>query len=82
MGISIKFIHKRPKRLGIGSRVPKSTIPDGDNLLKLVLDALEGIIYKNDGQFCKYNVEDWYGDSEDSPQIIITISTVSVTHTK
>jgi len=67
MGIKAIFVHRRPKALKGTDRIPKHTRPDGDNLLKLVLDACEGIIYKCDGQFCLYHVEDWYGEPNESP---------------
>lgn len=67
MGIKIIFVHRRPNSLKGVDRIPKHTRPDGDNLLKLVLDACEGIIYKCDGQFCMYHIEDWYASPNESP---------------
>ncbi len=34
------FIHHRPKRLGKGPQVPKTTKPDLDNLIKMLLDGI------------------------------------------
>ena len=77
MGIKLICIHKRPKNLKGDGRVPKGTRPDGDNLLKLVLDACEGIVYRNDGQFCQYHVEDWYGKPKEAPHILLSLYVIS-----
>ena len=71
LGIKAIFVHKRPKKFGTGKRIPKSTRPDGDNLLKLVCDACEGILYHCDGQFTYYQVEDWYAASDETPKTIL-----------
>ena len=34
------FVHPRPKRLGKGPQVPKTTKPDLDNLIKMLLDGI------------------------------------------
>ena len=78
LAIEARFVHKRPKRIKTDGRVPKDTIPDTDNLLKLLLDALEGIIYKNDKQFCKFIVEDWFAAKDENPHIYVKISRVIV----
>ena len=44
--------------------------PDADNLAKFVLDALNGIYYKDDSQIYYLNVEKKYGD-EDSVRVQI-----------
>lgn len=36
--------------------------PDGDNVLKLVGDALNHIIWEDDGQVVRATVEKWYSD--------------------
>jgi len=40
---------------------PHTSKPDTDNLLKSVLDALEGTIYKNDSQIYSINTKKVYG---------------------
>tara|TARA_R110002060_G_scaffold60370_1_gene70048 strand:- start:145 stop:552 length:408 start_codon:yes stop_codon:yes gene_type:complete len=67
------FVHKRPKAMKGLERVPKFTRPDGDNLLKTVMDSMEGIVYKNDGQFCSLYMEDWYASKEEPPSINLQI---------
>lgn len=48
------------------------TKPDLDNLLKAVLDSMEGYVYKNDSQITKYAIEKLYAD-ECPPRIELTI---------
>ncbi len=38
--------------------------PDIDNVAKVVLDALNKIVFKDDNQICKINVEKKYGEEE------------------
>jgi Holliday junction resolvase RusA-like endonuclease len=69
MGIKAVFVHKRPKNLKGSERIPKHTRPDGDNLVKTLTDAMEGIVYKNDGQICFWYIEDWYAKPNENPGI-------------
>ena len=73
LALTAIFIHRRPKALKGKERIPKSTRPDGDNLLKTVMDSLEGIVFKNDGQFCSIHFEDWYASKDESPSVILKI---------
>ena len=43
--------------------VPKTTKPDQDNLVKLLNDALEGIVYLKDSQVWKLTSMKIYGDT-------------------
>ena len=76
MGIKLVFVHKRPKNLKGTARKLKATLPDGDNLLKLVLDSCQGIVYKNDGQFCVFHILDYYASKDESPHIEAIFSTI------
>lgn len=73
IGIKVVFIHKRPKNLKGSERVLKHTRPDGDNLVKTVTDAIEGIVYKNDGQICFWHMEDWYAKREEQACIMLDL---------
>lgn len=60
-------------------RMPKRTIPDGDNCLKTILDGLAGppkkncpAAYKNDSQVVEASVRSIYGP-EDCTQVKITV---------
>jgi Holliday junction resolvase RusA-like endonuclease len=53
---------------------PKISRPDIDNLCKLVLDALNGVAYNDDGQVCVLLAEKRYigPDDQAGTEIIIT----------
>ena len=52
---------KKKREASIGQ--PHICKPDTDNLLKSVLDALEGTIYKNDSQIYSINASKVYGSN-------------------
>lgn len=41
--------------------LPKATKPDADNIAKLVLDALNGLAWRDDAQVCDLSVRKVYG---------------------
>lgn len=45
--------------------------PDGDNLVKLVMDAMNGLVYKDDGQVYRSSFEKVY--ASDKPAVGLTI---------
>jgi Holliday junction resolvase RusA-like endonuclease len=53
--VEIRLDIERPKSWP-KRRVHASTKPDVDNMAKLCLDAMEGIVYKNDSQVVELNV--------------------------
>lgn len=55
------FSKKKIKEIEGGTIIHKATKPDLDNTQKLVLDALEGIVYTNDSRICRTYVEKIYG---------------------
>lgn len=40
------------------------TKPDADNVIKLVLDAMNGVAYKDDAQVCSVTCEKFYSDRD------------------
>jgi Holliday junction resolvase RusA-like endonuclease len=69
--VKIRFNYEYPKKLSQEKRLLadlemlyKSTRPDLDNLAKLVLDAMNGLIYFDDGQVCKLVCEKRYSKQE------------------
>lgn len=54
-------------------RKPKPTKPDCDNLAKSTLDALNGLLFKDDGQVVKLSVEKWHANGDEQPRVEITI---------
>ena len=64
VNMSITYAFRRPQSLSKkerneidgGKTVPKTTKPDIDNLTKAILDALNGIAWKDDAQVTQINV--------------------------
>lgn len=54
-------------------RKPKATKPDCDNLAKSVLDSLNGLLYRDDGQVVKLVVEKWHASGMEQPRVEIVI---------
>ncbi len=72
------FVHVRPKRLNTkrttAARIPKTTKPDIDNLLKTVMDGLtRGQAWHDDNQVCVVRCEDYYAAKDELPKTIIQI---------
>ena len=65
VNMNIIYAFRRPKSLSKkerneidgGKTVPKTTKPDIDNLTKAILDALNGIVWKDDAQVTQINVQ-------------------------
>ena len=62
--------HNKKRRL---HREYKTTKPDSDNLGKSILDALNEIAYKDDGQVWYLTVKKWYCGPYDQPGAVISI---------
>ena len=67
--IEATFYRERPKHLPKRITMPV-TRPDYDNYAKLLTDALEKYIYKNDSQICTALIKKRFGDP---PRIELTI---------
>ena len=52
---------ERPRFVNNGQRLSVYT-PDGDNILKAVADALNGVCYKDDKCLIKMSIEKFYSD--------------------
>lgn len=59
--VSLSFYFKRPKSLSKKCLYHVKR-PDIDNIIKSILDALEGVIYKNDSQVVELHATKSYGD--------------------
>ena len=65
VNMNIIYAFRRPQSLSKKERneidngkiVPKTTKPDIDNLTKAILDALNGIVWKDDAQVTQINVQ-------------------------
>lgn len=70
--VSMTFCHKRPGRLNrkkdTVARIPKTTKPDIDNMIKMVLDVLtKAEAWNDDNQVVCVHAEDWYCSKEEEP---------------
>lgn len=54
-------LSKRKKREAIAGLIMPTTKPDGDNILKVVMDALNGLAYDDDKQVVKMGIIKVYG---------------------
>ena len=65
VNMNIVYAFRRPQSLSKkerneidgGKTVPKTTKPDIDNLTKAILDALNGIVWKDDAQVAQINIQ-------------------------
>lgn len=63
----------RPKKLrALANIVKKITRPDIDNVMKSVMDGLNGVAWKDDGQIWKLTAVKLYGDT---PRVEVVIET-------
>ena len=70
--LKIIFNLKRPKSVPKSKRFHPIVKPDIDNLVKSVMDAMNGIVYKDDSIICELSTSKKY-TSEESEGIIVTI---------
>ena len=47
----------------------KATKPDTDNLAKGLLDSLNGLLYRDDGQVVRLHVEKWHASKDEQPHV-------------
>ena len=55
-----KSTSKKQQQLMLEGKVRPTTKPDADNILKLALDALNSLAYKDDKQVVEANVNKYY----------------------
>ena len=75
--LKVKFFLKRPKnkmrRKDSINAIGCAKKPDLDNLVKAILDGLNGIIYRDDGQVQKCEAEKYYHEIGGAPRTEIEI---------
>lgn len=81
ISLAIRFYLPRPKRL-IWKRRPMPEIysdkrPDIDNLAKAVIDGLNGIAFKDDGQIADLHITKKFHAGDDEPKTIVIVSNVT-----
>ena len=68
------FVTKRPKADKRGHRYRHIIAPDKDNFEKGVLDALSGIIWKDDKQVCAGDIQKFVAASDERPHVEIRVT--------
>lgn len=78
--VELNFYHKRPQRLKTKKYnqkelIFKTTKPDVDNLIKLMLDSgTNAGLWEDDNQICQIEVKDWYScDPDPDPRTIMNV---------
>jgi Holliday junction resolvase RusA-like endonuclease len=72
--LDVTFELPRPKRLGAGANEPHVNVPDLDNLLKAVMDALsEYGVWKDDRQVAEIRASKWYHAAGGTPLAVVVI---------
>ena len=66
------YSKKRVQAIREGKEYPQKK-PDSDNIIKIILDALNGICYHDDSQVCKIYFEKKYSEI---PKVEITIKEI------
>ena len=56
------------------TRIPHGKKPDRDNVDKAVLDALSGIIFKDDAQVFDGRIQKWIAGKDEKPHALIEIT--------
>ena len=74
--LQLVFVHKRPARIKCTQRTPKTTKPDIDNLIKMVMDALtKSGIWLDDNIVTEVAASDWYANEYEQPHVMYSIYT-------
>jgi crossover junction endodeoxyribonuclease RusA len=74
--VRLSFAMPRPKSLSrLASRRPHTKRPDVDKLARAALDALTGVIFKDDSQVFSLHAVKRYALEEEAPHVNIMIST-------
>lgn len=68
-----------PSRVKEMRNLPHVSTPDLDNIAKLILDALNGIVYADDGQICELVLRKRYGEGQ-RVEVVIEELAVTVDH--
>ena len=68
-----KSFNKRQKQQALNNEIFPTKKPDIDNVAKAVLDALNGVIYKDDSLIVSTHISKLYEDAENNSKILVEI---------
>jgi Holliday junction resolvase RusA-like endonuclease len=71
ISVSITFVLPRPKARR--KELWVSVRPDLDNYVKSILDALNGVVWEDDGQVCEMYATKRYETEDVSPRIVVKV---------
>lgn len=72
--LCVQFIHRRPARIKGPGRVLKTTKPDIDNLIKMVMDAIsKSGVWVDDNLVVEIQATDYYANAYEPPHTMYTI---------
>ena len=75
VAVYCKFYIARPKRLGSGDAVLKTTKPDVDNYVKLLLDACnEAELWEDDSMVVEILAQKWYCADYQTPKTKLQVN--------
>ena len=65
-----KYASKKTRELMINGYIFPTKKPDGDNIIKAILDALNGVAYRDDSQICRVYFEKMYAENAETKVLI------------
>ena len=68
-----KSVSKKVRALMLSGKILPTKRPDGDNIIKVVLDALNGVAFHDDGQICKIYFKKMYAET---PEVRVLIKNI------
>ena len=66
-------VSQKVRALMLNGEILPTKRPDGDNVIKVVLDALNGVAFHDDGQVCKIYFEKMYAET---PEVRVLIKNI------
>jgi Holliday junction resolvase RusA-like endonuclease len=77
VSLDVVFVCKRPKTTRTAGRQLKTTKPDVDNLLKSLLDGLNGCLFHDDAQVVEVRAVKLVASADEEPHIDLKIFQMS-----
>lgn len=68
-----KSVSQKVRDLMLAGEILPVKRPDGDNIIKIILDALNGVLYHDDAQICKIHFTKKYAEKPETKVLIKTI---------